>query len=294
MSNPATHGLYLGAQVTYPGGVGFIEEIHKTGVAVSDGATANVTLLGFEEVTLVGAQPSSIEKPKNLVHALCLVRQLMGVVPKVYNEKLKFDVQPFDALVSRFNIACNACGVVMMASEISCETMPRHKEWKRQNEPPILYEAEPMVTVLMQFTFLWAEDPSQVLVSTMRGSATDPFADKAPIKAVSSAFKKMLLTVFAVSSGDEPEETGADAPYEKRQSRPTSQAKTEKRPEPESLGSLCLQAPQAVTDMCKKLGVTQVTQCREWIKANAAEYGRLDLEKAVKQFAETLQGGEKK
>lgn len=291
----STLPIAIGSFVSYEGGTGMVTEIDQGNIVVTDTSTNKEVILDISEVQAVPEPTVDASTIKNLWHALALVREAIGFVPKLHVTTLGYSVQSFDAIMTRFNRACNAYGVVMSVQQISTSALPRQSTQKQDKGPNILVDMPALVMVEMQYTFRCWHHPEAIEVCTMSGAAFDA-GDKALAKAITSSTKSLLRTMFSIPCLDEGDKDPASPNNTKDRpsSRPTSQAKTEKRPEPESLGSLCLQAPQAVTDECQKQGIRNIAAAREYIKTQCGSWPRIDLAKAVKQFAGTLQGGEKK
>lgn len=221
---------------------------------------------------------------------LAIAAKAVAAVPKEYNANLKYSVQPWSAVLEVVRKAVLDAGLIVTFSEVECGEASRWLKLDRAAEtssgPMFMAPLPPLTTVLLRATIACVDTGATVEILT-RGQAMDT-GDKGLKKARTSAIKGFYLEHLMIRDSEETDTESMGAFEDDPSQRPRHSGKAEKRPEPESLGSLCAQAPGAVTDMCKRHGITQVAPCREWIKANAADWPLLDLEKAVLQFAATL------
>lgn len=293
----STLPIAIGSFVSYEGGTGMVTEIDQGNIVVTDTSTNKEVILDISEVQAVPEPTVDASTIKNLWHALALVREAIGFVPKLHVTTLGYSVQSFDAIMTRFNRACNAYGVVMSVQQISTSALPRQSTQKQDKGPNILVDMPALVMVEMQYTFRCWHHPEAIEVCTMSGAAFDA-GDKALAKAITSSTKSLLRTMFSIPCLDEGDKDPASPNNTKDRpsSRPTPPAKQTERGTvtTDDLASLCRVYPQTVTDECQKQGIRNIAAAREYIKTQCGSWPRIDLAKAVKQFAETLQGGEKK
>lgn len=228
----------------------------------------------------------------NVYAKLALAAKIVAAVPKEYNANLKYSVQSWSAVLDAVRVAILDAGLIITFSEVECGEAARWMKLDRSAEtaagPVFMAPLPPLTTVLLRATIACTDTGATVELLT-RGQAMDT-GDKGLRKARTSAIKSFYLEHLMIRDNEELDTESAGTFEDDPAAHRGKAAKPQHRgPEPETLGALAAQAPGAVTDMCKRCGVTQIAACRDWIKANASDRPRLDLEKAVKEFAATLQ-----